>query len=161
VLSNVFISVATGRHYQELCDSRRRISFVWIAAHWLLSVRIVHMMLTYLLTYFYCCYVMSWLGISLVVICLKTEFSIKYSTHHSRNTWIHYAVMHKDAKIVYLLLFVIIEHAVNRWNCLCQMHVYCRKHFFADRVINVWNSLPDEVVSTIIPLTSYHGSRLI
>ena len=26
--------------------------------------------------------------------------------------------------------------------------VNCRKHFFAVRVINVWNSLPDEVVST-------------
>ena len=26
--------------------------------------------------------------------------------------------------------------------------VNCRKHFFAVRVINVWNSLSDEVVST-------------
>ena len=30
---------------------------------------------------------------------------------------------------------------------LVQMHE-CRRHFFAVRVINVWKSLPDEVVST-------------
>ena len=50
-------------------------------------------------------------------------------------------------QIVSLLLFVIIEHAVTRWNCLCRMHVLIVGSI-AVRVINVWNSLPDEVVST-------------
>ena len=45
--------------------------------------------------------------------------------------------------------FVILERAFTRCDCLCRIHeLICRKHFFAVRVINLWNSLPDELVST-------------
>jgi len=42
---------------------------------------------------------------------------------------------------------MIIQHAVIRSNFVPSSRVNCRQHFFAVRVIDVCNSLPEDVVS--------------
>ena len=48
---------------------------------------------------------------------------------------------------LYLLMMTIFFGSLF-FSVMLDARVNCRKYFFSVRVINVWNSLPDEVVST-------------